>query len=202
LGLFPAAPRSSSPQRAPLLPKLRGQFAEFLDEGSPARLRLLASPTCVGFRYGHPVASLEAFLGSPGPANFATRLRSPSPLGSRGGLSLPASYGLGRALHLPAWPAALRPPFGPCGHTVVSESPPIPLRLRSPPRLRPRLTLSGRAFLRNPSACGGPDSHRPSRYSYRHSHFLNLQRKSPPAFPGPGTLPYHPVQGPRLRCRA
>ena len=39
----------------PLLPKLRGEFAEFLNERSLARLRLLASPTCVGFGYGHPI---------------------------------------------------------------------------------------------------------------------------------------------------
>ena len=43
--------------RAPLLPKLRGHFAEFLDQESLERLRLLASPTCVGFRYGRPLAS-------------------------------------------------------------------------------------------------------------------------------------------------
>jgi len=41
-------------RRAPLLPKLRGHFAEFLNEGSPARLRILSSPTCVGLQYGHP----------------------------------------------------------------------------------------------------------------------------------------------------
>ncbi len=39
---------------APLLPKLRGQFAEFLGGDYPARLRILALPTCVGLRYGHP----------------------------------------------------------------------------------------------------------------------------------------------------
>ena len=38
---------------APLLPKLRGHFAEFLNKGSPVCLRILSSPTCVGFRYGH-----------------------------------------------------------------------------------------------------------------------------------------------------
>ena len=38
--------------RAPLLPRLRGHFAEFLDQDSLERLRLLASPTCVGLRYG------------------------------------------------------------------------------------------------------------------------------------------------------
>jgi hypothetical protein len=35
--------------QAPLIPKLRGQFAEFLNHRSPERLRLLASPTCVSF---------------------------------------------------------------------------------------------------------------------------------------------------------
>ena len=33
-------------------PKLRTQFAEFLNGGSLERLRILSSPTCVGLRYG------------------------------------------------------------------------------------------------------------------------------------------------------
>ena len=37
---------------APLLPKLRGYFAEFLDNASPVGLRILSSSTCVGLRYG------------------------------------------------------------------------------------------------------------------------------------------------------
>jgi hypothetical protein len=49
---------------APLLPKLRGHFAEFLNEGSHLHLRIFSSPTCVGLRYGYPSHSLEAFLGS------------------------------------------------------------------------------------------------------------------------------------------
>ena len=48
LGLFTAAPFG-----APLLPKLRGQFAEFLNNPSPVGLRILSSSTCVGLRYGH-----------------------------------------------------------------------------------------------------------------------------------------------------
>ena len=47
LGLFTAAPFG-----APLLPKLRGQFAEFLNNPSPVGLRILSSSTCVGLRYG------------------------------------------------------------------------------------------------------------------------------------------------------
>ena len=38
---------------APLLPKLRGHFAEFLNNASSAGLRILSSSTCVGLRYGH-----------------------------------------------------------------------------------------------------------------------------------------------------
>ncbi len=38
---------------APLLPELRGQFAEFLNNPSPVGLRIFFLPTCVGLRYGH-----------------------------------------------------------------------------------------------------------------------------------------------------
>ena len=38
---------------APFLPKLQGHFAEFLNNASPAGLRILSSSTCVGLRYGH-----------------------------------------------------------------------------------------------------------------------------------------------------
>ena len=49
---------------APLLPKLRGRFAEFLNNGSPVRLRIFFSSTCVGLRYGHLPSYLAAFLAS------------------------------------------------------------------------------------------------------------------------------------------
>ena len=54
LGLFAAAPPASVALDggAPLLPKLRGGFAEFLDVVSPAHLGLLDPSTCVGLRYG------------------------------------------------------------------------------------------------------------------------------------------------------
>ena len=41
--------------QAPLIPKLRGHFAEFLNNASPAGLRILSSSTCVGLRYGYRV---------------------------------------------------------------------------------------------------------------------------------------------------
>ena len=52
LGLFSAACF-----QAPLFPKLRGQFAEFLNNPSPVGLRILSSSTCV-------VACTGAFLAS------------------------------------------------------------------------------------------------------------------------------------------
>ena len=36
----------------PLLPKLRGHFAEFLNHSSPARLSIFYLTTCVGYGYG------------------------------------------------------------------------------------------------------------------------------------------------------
>src|ERR1051325_2161331 len=50
LGHFSAT--SSSRREATLLPKLRVHFAEFLNESSHKRLRILTPPTCVGLRYG------------------------------------------------------------------------------------------------------------------------------------------------------
>ena len=47
---------------APLLPKLRGYFAEFLNNSSLAHLRILSSSTCVGLRYGHLGSHQRLFL--------------------------------------------------------------------------------------------------------------------------------------------
>src|SRR5215212_6223107 len=54
--------RGSVPSRASLLPKLRDHYAEFLDHVSLVHLRLLASPTCVGLRYGRRPTSASSFL--------------------------------------------------------------------------------------------------------------------------------------------
>ena len=57
---------------APLLPKLRGYFAEFLNYSSPDRLGILYLTTCVGLGYGPHKHSLEAFLDSIGSLYFAS----------------------------------------------------------------------------------------------------------------------------------
>ena len=55
--LFSATPQRFQSQRpsrrkAPLLPKLRGHFAEFLNHSSPERLSIFNLTTCVGLGYG------------------------------------------------------------------------------------------------------------------------------------------------------
>jgi hypothetical protein len=51
--------------KAPLLPKLRGHFAEFLRESYLAPLSILYLPTCVGFGYRYLLFMVDrAFLGS------------------------------------------------------------------------------------------------------------------------------------------
>ena len=52
------------PTRAPLLPKLRGYFAEFLRESCLAHLSILYLTTCVGFGYEYLGPGYAAFLGS------------------------------------------------------------------------------------------------------------------------------------------
>ena len=99
--------RGAVPRRASLLPKLRDQYAEFLDHVSLVHLRLLASPTCVGFRYGH--------LPTPQPAFLARRLnrsrarpKAHAPHQLSGVFEAP--YGLRRSIHKTA-PASFRCPW-------------------------------------------------------------------------------------------
>ena len=115
LGLDPAAAPCSTGKRlhryaAPLLPKVRGQFAEFLSEGSLVHLSLLNLPTCVGMRYGQTSFSLAVFRASVGSIRSvaARAATSSSPLGQRhSGFayrgSLPASTALVSPPNLPSW---------------------------------------------------------------------------------------------------
>ena len=116
LALVSAASSSSGrealhPTEAPLLPKLRGQFAEFLNQSSPDRLSILYLPTCVGLGYGHHVSSLEAFLGSMG------SVTSPESVRHRISALCPTDLPMGpptclpRVQPAPGRPTLLRPPF-------------------------------------------------------------------------------------------
>ncbi len=93
---------------APLLPKLRGHFAEFLNHNSLDRLGILYLITCVGLGYGRLEPRVDAFLGSIG---------SPDPpiRGSRqvsgfvnGGFAYRSPYILGPGLPSPGLATFLR----------------------------------------------------------------------------------------------
>jgi hypothetical protein len=140
LSATPSRSAGSPPHAAgvPLLPKLRGQVAEFLDGGSPVHLGMLYQPTCVGLRYGPASSWLEAFLGSSGSIRAAWgRPRAfPSPLGHRpDGFACRAS--------LPAWrarapgPTPLRPPIAHHGRARDGTTNPLSIAYASRPRLRP-----------------------------------------------------------------
>ena len=58
------------------------------------------------------------------------------------------------------------------------------------PRLRPRLTLGGRTWPRNPRICGGRDSHPPFRYSCLHGRSRALHAPSRERFDACATLSY------------
>ena len=64
--LTPSTPQGHVRVRAPLLPKLRGHFAEFLNHDSLERLSILYLITCVGLGYGRLEPHVDAFLGSIG----------------------------------------------------------------------------------------------------------------------------------------
>ena len=130
------ASRGGSPPVASLLPKLRDQYAEFLDPVSLVHLRLLASPTCVGLRYGRSRPSPTGFsrVSTPG------RLVGGRPRPSHSALGL-TPYRLGRPIHKAADPSF----HGPLSLQRFSSGAGIFAGLPSAtplgPRLRSRLTL-------------------------------------------------------------
>ncbi len=131
----------------PLLPKLRGHFAEFLLHRSLEHLRLLASPTCVRLRYGHMMHSPPRLFS----AAWLGRLTGVAPC-LASGLGYPGLLSPGTAYPL----APTQPPAGPAftpasplrvvTHTMWFRNVHlIPIAYALRPRLRVRLTQGGRA---------------------------------------------------------
>ena len=75
---------------APLLPKLRGHFAEFLNNTSPVGLWIFSSSTCVGLRYGY-VSRYSGFSWQCGFGNFPTIFQSSSHFIIKRRICLPSS---------------------------------------------------------------------------------------------------------------
>jgi len=144
--------KSLHPTEAPLLPKLRGYFAEFLNEGSHLRLWILSSPTCVGLRYGHPVGSLEVFLGSVGSVSWFVRGRTSPQLSvyMRPGFAWASTYDHGRTHPTVRKPTLLRRPIAQMPQRWCRNIDLLSIGYAFRPRLRHRLTLSGLTFLRKP----------------------------------------------------
>ena len=212
MSLFTAAPssllvcRPGDTTRAPLLPKVRGQFAEFLNRGSLVHLGGHPPAYRCRFAVRAEVLSLAAFLGGLGLGHFPPVSRSRVHAhASASGSSLT------RALAVPNPPC----PFG--GLPFPTASPlhshkflrcrtlsPACHRLRlQRPRLRTRLTLGRLTVPRNPQAFGGGGSHTTFRYSFRHSHFCSLHRSSRSGFSAPERSPTRRAFAPpRLRWDA
>ncbi len=181
--------RGHAPPQASLLPKLRDHYAEFLDHASLDHLRLLASPTCVGFRYGRPTPPPRAFL--------ACRLRS-TRVGPKPSPRRPLSVRRPTALDGQSTrPLLLRSRVtrGFNGSRAGRESSPVGHRLRlwglALGPASPRADRHGAGTLGLP-VCGVLT--RIGAYSFRHPHFRALHRPSRGGFPAHGTLPYRSVR--------
>ena len=135
LGLFSAATLV-----APLLPKLRGHFAEFLNNASSVGLRILSSSTCVGLRYGLYIRN----SGFSWQSYLVLHYFSSFPLAGPG-------------FPFPAHSFCLRPHSSDMHKCRNINLLSIDYAFR--PRLRSRLTLGGRPFPRKPWIFDGQDSH-------------------------------------------
>ncbi len=131
---------------APLIPKLRGHFAEFLFHGSLEHLRLLASPTCVGLRYGHySYSHTRLFLAASSKAldqiNLALGVRSHLQEGGFAYLPrLRRCIGTSCTRRLSCFRV---PPHGQTQLQRHANIDAFPIVYGSRPRLRGRLTRSG-----------------------------------------------------------
>ena len=131
--------------KAPLLPKLRGHFAEFLLHGSLEHLRLLASPTCVGLRYGrskHSCPRLFSAASLENPWQDKSCARRPvSPLApSFPGTRLRRCIGTTKTRRFFCFRV---PPDSQTYSARHGNLDPFPIAYASRPRLRGRLTRSG-----------------------------------------------------------
>ena len=132
---------------APLIPKLRGHFAEFLNNTSPVGLWIFSSSTCVGLRYGC-VNHYSGFSWQCGFGYFATFLRSLTLQPRLSGFTSLAAFVLRRVFPLPGYPILLRPHIS--ESTQYRNFNLLSIDYVSRPHLRPRLTLSRSALPRKP----------------------------------------------------
>ena len=140
-----------------LLPKLRSHFAEFLNNTSPAGLRILSSSTCVGLRYG-PLLHDSGFSRQEGAAasllHFAPHHAFVLCRADFPALRL---LRLHRAFHSRlCFPSRVPAVLITRGAGILNL---LSIGYASLPLLRPRLTQSRSALLWKPWIFGRKDSH-------------------------------------------
>ena len=144
---------------APLLPKLRGHFAEFLGNASPAGLGILSPSTCVGLRYGR----IWGYSGFSRQAASALRYFCFAPRHAFGlshaAFTTCSLLRLYRAFH-PRPASTARVPAS-SAHMRYRNLRLFPIGYASLPRLRPRLPQGRQALPWNPWIFGREDSHLP-----------------------------------------
>ncbi len=186
--------------RAPLLPKLRGLFAEFLDNASPAGLGILSPSTCVGLRYG-PAAGHSGFSRQALSAlRYSFSLHAAARPPACGFSIMPAAPPV-PVFPFPARALRLRPRSSAAAGCRNLHLLPIGCAFRPP--LRPRLPQGRSALPWNPWTFGLEDSR---LHPATHSGILpSYSSTAPPGAASPALrmLPYHaPFQKhPRLRRR-
>ena len=174
--------------QAPLLPKLRGHFAEFLNNASSVGLRILSSSTCVGLRYGH-IKSNSSFS-----RHMAHMLRyfkfAPHHVFELcDGFSFHTSTPLVPVFPFPAHAFHMRP----CSSVLMRyrNLNLLSIGYGSRPPLRPRLTQGRSALPWNPWIFGRKDSHLPLA---THSGILPSYSSTAPSGTASSALrmlPYH-----------
>ena len=112
--------------KVPLLPKLRGHFAEFLNHDSLDRLSILYLTTCVGLGYGQFEPRADAFLGSIGSPDHPPRGRPSGLRHTAGGFTYQQPYTLRPGhFHCPArLPSCVTPVNALASPVQVPRSPP------------------------------------------------------------------------------
>jgi hypothetical protein len=136
---------------ASLLPKLRDDFAEFLNHSYLEHLRILSSTTCVGLRYGHLYNSLRRFSRQYGPNHFMALRASSSRLRiKKADLPALSPYTLEPGLPSPGWSYLLRHSIAQTLYRWYRNINLLSIDYAFRPRLRFRLTLGGSALPRKP----------------------------------------------------
>ena len=184
---------------APLLPKLRGHFAEFLNNASPVGLRILSSSTCVGLRYGYSTNN----------SGFSRHRVRVLPYFNFGPLNAPGLCG-GFANHTPS---SLIPVFPfPANVRFMRPHSSVVLQCRnlnllsigyvSTPLLRSRLTQGRSALPWKPWIFGLKDSH---LHLATHSGILSSINSTAPYSTASSLIQCsstnHACMIPKLRCR-